>query len=66
MLEPPHRLVQSDPPSVQVRVRLADVGMEDILAVMARQRAEQKWTYGILYDLQDMTGAPTSRNFGSR
>jgi hypothetical protein len=32
---------------------------EDILAIMARQRAEHTWTYGVLYDLRDMTGAPT-------
>jgi ribosomal protein S28E/S33 len=33
--------------------------VDDILAIMARQRAEQTWTYGILYDLQGMTGEPT-------
>jgi hypothetical protein len=33
--------------------------VDDILAVMARQRAEQTWTYGILYDLRAMTGEPT-------
>jgi hypothetical protein len=33
--------------------------MEDILAIMARQRAEHTWTYGILYDLRGMTGEPT-------
>ena len=33
--------------------------VDDILAIMARQRAEQTWTYGILYDLRDMTGEPT-------
>jgi hypothetical protein len=32
---------------------------DDILAIMARQRAEQTWTYGILYDLRGMTGEPT-------
>jgi hypothetical protein len=31
---------------------------DDILAVMARQRAEHTWTYGILYDLRAMTGEP--------
>jgi hypothetical protein len=33
--------------------------MDDIFAVMARQRAEHTWTYGILYDLRGMTGKPT-------
>jgi hypothetical protein len=33
--------------------------VDDTLAVMARQRAEQTWTYGILYDLRGMTGRPT-------
>jgi hypothetical protein len=33
--------------------------VDDILAVMARQRAEQTWAYGILYDLRGMTGGPT-------
>jgi hypothetical protein len=33
--------------------------VDDILAIMARQRAEQTWTYGILYDLRGMTGEPT-------
>jgi hypothetical protein len=31
----------------------------DLLAIMARQRAEHTWTYGILYDLRGMTGEPT-------
>jgi hypothetical protein len=31
----------------------------DILAIMARQRAEHTWTYAILYDLRGMTGEPT-------
>jgi hypothetical protein len=25
---------------------------DDVLAIMARQRAEHTWTYGILYDLR--------------
>jgi hypothetical protein len=33
--------------------------VEDILAIMARQRAEQTWAYGMLYDLRGMTGEPT-------
>jgi hypothetical protein len=33
--------------------------VDDIVAIMARQRAEQTWTYGILYDLRGMTGEPT-------
>jgi hypothetical protein len=32
---------------------------EDVLAIMARQRAEHTWTYAILYDLRGMTGDPT-------
>jgi hypothetical protein len=32
---------------------------DDVLAIMARQRAEHTWTYGILYDLRGMTGEPT-------
>ena len=32
---------------------------DDILAVMARQRAEHTWADGILYDLRGMTGEPT-------
>src|SRR5229473_1385573 len=32
---------------------------EDIFAIMARQRAERTWSYGILYDLRGMTGTPT-------
>ena len=32
---------------------------DDILAIMARQRAEHAWTYSILYDLRGMTGEPT-------
>jgi hypothetical protein len=33
--------------------------VDDLLAIMARQRAEGTWTYGILYDLRGMTGQPT-------
>jgi hypothetical protein len=32
---------------------------DDIFAIVARQRAEHTWTYGILYDLRGMTGEPT-------
>jgi hypothetical protein len=32
---------------------------DDIFAIMARQRAEQTWTYAMLYDLRGMTGEPT-------
>ena len=32
---------------------------DDMFAIMARQRAEHTWTYGILYDLRGMTGEPT-------
>jgi hypothetical protein len=32
---------------------------DDILAIMARQRTEHTWSYGILYDLRGMTGTPT-------
>jgi hypothetical protein len=31
----------------------------DVLAIMARQRSEETWTYGILYDLRGVTGHPT-------
>jgi hypothetical protein len=31
----------------------------DVLAIMARQRDEETWTYGILYDLRGVTGHPT-------
>src|ERR1700731_2219866 len=34
---------------------------DDILAIMARQRAEHTWGYGIIYDLRGMTGTPTVR-----
>jgi ribosomal protein S28E/S33 len=34
--------------------------VDDMLEIMARQRAEQTWTYGILYDLRGITGHPTS------
>jgi ribosomal protein S28E/S33 len=33
--------------------------VDDMIAIMARQRAEQTWTYSILYDLRGMTGEPT-------
>jgi hypothetical protein len=33
--------------------------VDDILAIMARQRADRTWTYGILYDLLRMTGELT-------
>jgi hypothetical protein len=33
--------------------------VDDALAIMARQRAEHTWPYGILYDLRGMTGEPT-------
>ena len=33
--------------------------VDDILAIMARQRAEHTWNYGILYDLRGMTSDPT-------
>jgi len=33
----------------------------DMLAIMARQRGEDTWTYGMLYDLRDMTGEPGRR-----
>src|SRR5216683_367523 len=32
---------------------------EDMLMIVARQRAEHTWTYGILYDLRGMTGEAT-------
>jgi hypothetical protein len=32
---------------------------DDILAIMARQRAEHTWSYSMLYDLRGMTGEPT-------
>src|ERR1700687_4985156 len=32
---------------------------DDVLAIMARQRVEDTWSYGILYDLRGMTGEPT-------
>ena len=31
----------------------------EILAVIARQHAENTWSYGMLYDLRRMTGQPT-------
>jgi hypothetical protein len=33
--------------------------MDDMFAIMTRQRAEHTWTYGILCDLRGMTGEPT-------
>ena len=44
------------------RIMVTVVGLfrtDDILAIMARQRAEHTWTYAILYDLRGMTGEPT-------
>src|SRR5712692_7677704 len=32
---------------------------DDMLAIMWRQRVEDTWSYGILYDLRGMTGEPT-------
>ena len=32
---------------------------DDMLVILARQRAEHTWTYGILYDLRGMTGEAT-------
>jgi hypothetical protein len=37
---------------------------DDVLAIMARQRVEHTWTYGILYDLRGMTGQPTFADLG--
>ena len=31
----------------------------EILAAIERQGVEQTWSYGVLYDLRGMTGAPT-------
>jgi hypothetical protein len=31
----------------------------DMIAVIARQRAEDTWSYGMLYDLRRVTGRPT-------
>jgi hypothetical protein len=33
--------------------------MDDMFAIMARQRAEHTWRYGTLYDLRGMTEEPT-------
>jgi hypothetical protein len=33
--------------------------IDDVLGVMARQRAEDTWIYGMLYDLRGVTGRPT-------
>src|SRR5437879_4661582 len=32
---------------------------DDIFTIMARQRAEHTWSYGLLCDLRGMTGTPT-------
>ena len=37
---------------------------DDVLAIMARQRVENTWTYGILYDLRGVTGEPTFADLG--
>src|ERR1700730_10040618 len=37
---------------------------DDLLALMARQRVENTWTYGILYDLRGVTGQPTIADLG--
>src|ERR1700694_5965133 len=37
---------------------------DDVLAIMARQRVENTWTYGILYDLRGVTGQPTFADLG--
>jgi hypothetical protein len=31
----------------------------DVLAVMARYRAEDTWSYGLLWDTRNLTGTPT-------
>jgi hypothetical protein len=31
----------------------------DVIAVIGRQRAEDTWSYGMLYDLRHLTGRPT-------
>jgi hypothetical protein len=36
----------------------------DFLAVMERQRGDNAGAYGILYDLRDMTGAPSLADLG--
>src|SRR5260370_388754 len=37
---------------------------DEVLAIMARQRVENTWTYGILYDLRGVTGQPTFADLG--
>ena len=37
---------------------------DEVLAIMARQRVENTWTYGILYDLRGVTGQPTFAELG--
>ncbi len=37
---------------------------DDVLAITARQRGENTWTYGILYDLRGVTGQPTFADIG--
>src|ERR1700730_5987298 len=36
----------------------------DVLAIMARQRVENTWSYGILYDLRGVTRQPTFADLG--
>jgi hypothetical protein len=33
--------------------------VEDVLAIFARMRAEDVWSYAVLYDLRQMTGNPS-------
>jgi hypothetical protein len=37
---------------------------DDVLAIMARQRVEKTWTYGILFDLRELIGQPTFAELG--
>jgi hypothetical protein len=37
---------------------------DDVLAIMARQRVENTWTYGILFDLRELIGQPTFAELG--
>ena len=58
----PHRPIRYELDDLRRRVTVTVQGpfqTDDILAIMARQRAEQTWTYGILYDLRGMTDEPT-------
>lgn len=32
---------------------------DEVIGIMARQRAEHTWAYGILYDLRGLSGHPT-------